>query len=70
MARAPKPQTYDSVVALYHRLAVQWDGRSGDAIATAYDGDEMIYLVVPQVGDTVPAWVAGSSLSAAALRSS
>ncbi len=67
MARAPKPKTYDSVVALHHLLEVRWDGGEGDAIATAYDGDQMIYLVVPRSGDTVPLWVAAESLSAAGL---
>lgn len=67
MAHAPKPKTYDSVVALHQRLEVRWDGGEGDAIATAFDGDEMLYLVVPRSGDTVPLWVAAGSLSAAAL---
>lgn len=67
MASAPKPKTYDSVVALFHRLEVQWEDRAGDAIATAFDGSEMIYLVVPRTGETVPVWIAGGALSAAAL---
>ena len=67
MARTPQPKTFDSVVALLHRIEVHWDERGGDAIATAFDGKEMLYLVVPRTGDTVPLWVAGSALSAAAL---
>jgi hypothetical protein len=67
MARTPKPKTYDSVVALFHRLEVSWDGGGGDAIATAFDGDEMLYLVVPRSGQTVPVWVASGSLSGAAV---
>ncbi len=67
MAKAPKPKTYDSVVALLQALEVRWDGGEGDAIATAFDGDQMLYLVVPRAGDTVPRWVATEALSATAL---
>ena len=68
MAKAPKPKTYDSVVALHHVLEVRWDGGDGDAIATAFDGEQMLYLVVARAGDAAPVWVAADALSAASLR--
>jgi hypothetical protein len=67
MASRPKPKTYDSVVALMQRLELRWEGGEGDAIATAFDGDAMLYLVVARAGDTIPRWIAEDELSAAAL---
>jgi hypothetical protein len=64
--KAPLPARYDSVVGLLQRLEVDAaeDG-PGRAIATAFDGEEMIYLVVFDHGRGAPRWVREGDLSGA-----
>jgi hypothetical protein len=64
--KPPLPPRYDSVVALLQRLAVDTaeDG-PGTAIATAFDGDGMLYLVVFDSGRGAPRWVRESDISGA-----
>jgi hypothetical protein len=59
------PPRYDSVVALLQRLEVRTSEGAGTAIATAFDGDAMIYLVVPDDGRGAPRWLRESELSGA-----
>ena len=61
------PPTYESVVALVHLLSVDTPAGPGSAIATAFDGDGMLYLVVADRGDSAPRWVPETELTAARL---
>jgi hypothetical protein len=62
--KPPLPQRFESVVALLQRVAVDTpESGPGTAIATAFDGDAMIYLVVFDSGRGAPRWVRESEIS-------
>jgi hypothetical protein len=63
--KAPVPPTYDSVVSLHQRVEVSTDEGRGTAVATAFDGDGMIYLVVSDHGRGAPRWVREGDLRGA-----
>lgn len=51
----PKPPTYDAVTPVLRPLNVETADGPGQAIALAYTGKEMIYLVA--FDDRAPEWV-------------
>jgi hypothetical protein len=63
--KPPLPPRYDSVVAIHQRVQVQTPDGSGTAIATAFDGEAMIYLVVADDGRGAPRWRREDELSEA-----
>jgi hypothetical protein len=65
--RPPLPPRYDSVVALYQRVELRTPEGVGTAIATAFDGDAMIYLVVLHQGGAAPRWVREEDVTGASV---
>ena len=65
--RPPLPPRYDSVVALYQRVELQTPEGAGTAIATAFGGDAMIYLVVLHQGGASPRWVSEKDVTGASV---
>jgi hypothetical protein len=63
--KPPLPSRFDSVVALLQRVDVTTteDG-PGRAIATAFDGGGMLYLVAFDHGRGAPRWVREGEISA------
>jgi hypothetical protein len=61
--KPPIPPRYDSVVALYQRVDVDTPHGPGTAVATAFDGDAMIYLVVLDSGRGAPRWMREGDLN-------
>jgi hypothetical protein len=63
--KPPLPPTYDSVVSLHQRVEVSTDEGRGTAVATAFDGDRMLYLVIYDDGRGAPRWVRETDLRGA-----